>query len=230
MEYNTERPPLLLMEYGRNVQKLVDHIASIEDREARTAYAHTLIQLMKVLNPSVRENSDNPQRIWDHLYVMSNFELDIDGPYPKPDPESLNRRPEPMSYKETEVKYRNYGRNIELLVDKAMLLENDLEQISAFVHIGKLIKSFYSSWHKESVEDKVIISQLNHLSEGKVDLTETWLASGETLFNSQSNNTNANNNAGNNNPRSGGGGRSNRRNHNKGGGGRRNSGRSRRKN
>ncbi len=184
MDYNTERPPLLLMEYGRNVQKLVEYIANLDDKEKRTAYSHTLIHLMKVLNPAVRENSDNPQRIWDHMHVMSDFNLDIDGPYPNPDRESLNNPPQRMEYRSNEIKFRNYGRNIELLVEKAMNMEEELERFSAFVHIGRLVKTFYSSWHKESIEDKVIISQLKELSNGTVDLTEAWEASGETLFNS----------------------------------------------
>ena len=218
MEYNTERPDLLLREYGRNVQKLVEHISTIEDKQQRTAYAHTLIHLMKILNPAVRENSDNPQRIWDHLHIMSGFKLDIDGPFPKPDPDTLTRPPERMEYKGTEVRYRNYGRNIDLLVDKALETKDDLEQISAFVQIGRLIKSFYSSWHKENIEDKAIILQLKNLSRGKVDLTETWEASGETLFNSPSGggnnqgNQNSSNQQGNNSQN-----RSNRRQHNKGG-------------
>lgn len=184
MEYNSERDQLILMEYGRNVQKLVEYISTIEDKEKRTAYSHALINLMKMLNPSVKENSDNPQRIWDHLYVMADFKLDIDGPYPKPDPEVLFQKPEPLGYKTSEVKFKNYGRNIELLVEKAMALEDEEEQLSAFIHIGRLVKVFYSSWHKDSVEDEVIILQLKELSDGKIDLTEAWKASRGSLFNS----------------------------------------------
>lgn len=194
MEYNSERDHLVLKEYGRNVQKLVEYISTIEDKERRTAYAHTLINLMKMLNPSVKENSDNPQRIWDHLYVMADFKLEIDGPYPKPEPETIFQKPQPLEYKESEVKFRNYGRNIELLVAKAMEIEEEEEKLAAFIHIGRLVKTFYSSWHKDSIDDEVIIEQLKELSDGKIDLTEAMKNSKGSLFNSSDQASSSNSN------------------------------------
>ncbi|MEN7546765.1 DUF4290 domain-containing protein [Rapidithrix thailandica] len=163
MEYNTLKDPLLLKEYGRNVQKLVDYITTIENKNERTEYAHALVNLMKQLNPSVKENSDNFQRIWDHLYIMSDFTLDIDGPYPKPEREILERKPEKMFYKTNEVKFRHYGRNIELLLRDAKKIENPEEQKKAYVQVGKLMKTLYSSWNKESIENNVIYQHLEQL-------------------------------------------------------------------
>jgi hypothetical protein len=185
MEYNTEREPMLLMEYGRSIQRLAAYVATLENEEDRTGYAHTLINMMKQLNPAVKEISvDNPQRIWDHLHLMAGFQLNIDGPFPAPSAEELNKRPQPMPYPKADVKYKNYGKNIELLVAKAMEIEDEQERLSAFVSIGRLVKSFYSSWHNDSIDDAVIIEHLREMSGGAVDLTEIWEDSNQTIFNS----------------------------------------------
>ena len=182
MEYNTQKEHLILKEYGRNVQKLVAYISTLENKEERTAYAHALISLMKALNPSVKENSENPQRIWDHLFVMSNFDLDIDGPFPMPTPEILNKRPEALTYRTDEVKFRHYGRNVELLVKAAIAIEDPDEQYQACIKIGKLMKSFYASWNKEIIEDLTIVAHLKLLSQGQLDLTEKLKEANGHLF------------------------------------------------
>ncbi|MGB0522213.1 MAG: DUF4290 domain-containing protein [Flammeovirgaceae bacterium] len=182
MEYNTQKDQLVLKEYGRNVQKLVEYISSLESKEERTAYAHALISLMKALNPSVKENSDNPQRIWDHLYVMSNFKLDIDGPFPMPGPEVLNKRPEALEYRTDEVKFRHYGRNVELLVKAACKIEDPDEREAACIKIGKLMKSFYASWNKEVIDDLTIILHMKQLSNGVLDLSQQLEKANGNLF------------------------------------------------
>lgn len=182
MEYNTQKDHLVLKEYGRNVQKLVEYISSLEKKEERTAYAHALISLMKALNPSVKENSDNPQRIWDHLYVMSNFQLDIDGPYPMPETDVMHKKPLPLSYRTDEVKFKHYGRNVELLVKTACEIEDPDEQYQACIKIGKLMKSFYASWNKEVIEDLTIVIHLKQLSKGQLDLTQQLEEANGHLF------------------------------------------------
>ncbi|WP_020529262.1 DUF4290 domain-containing protein [Flexithrix dorotheae] len=181
LEYNSTKEPLILMEYGRNVQKLVKYISSLEDKEERSKLAHTLINLMKQLNPSVKENNDNYQRIWDHLFIMSDFELDIDAPYPMPDKEILISKPKKMEYKTTELRFKHYGRNIELLIAKAIEIEDVEEQERAILHLGKLMKSFYSSWNKENISDDVIVHHLYELSGKRIDYRPK-LKEGKVIF------------------------------------------------
>lgn len=169
-EYNTQKTALILKEYGRNVQKLVEYIASLPNKEDRTRYAHTLIGLMKQLNPSVREHNDNAQRIWDHLYLMSDFELDINGPYPVPETSIFHKKPKRMRYSIGEVTYKHYGRNVEILIKKAINIADKEEQQQAVVFIFKLMRSFYASWNKESVDDEIIIKHLKELSRGELSL------------------------------------------------------------
>jgi hypothetical protein len=175
--YNTMRGPLLLKEYGRNVQKLAEYIARHPDKATRTQMAHTLISLMKQLNPSVRENSDNAQRIWDHLFVMSGFTLDIDGPFPPPNPEDLSRKPLRMRYNNRQIRYKHYGSNIELLIRKALALQNPDERRAATIYIFRLMRTFYATWNKENIEDEVILEQIKLLSNGELEISAEILRS-----------------------------------------------------
>ncbi|SFE96069.1 DUF4290 domain-containing protein [Thermoflexibacter ruber] len=169
-DYNTQKTPLILKEYGRNVQKLVEYIATLSSKEERTRYAHTLISLMKQLNPSVREHNDNAQRIWDHLFLMSDFNLDIDSPYPIPERSILHKKPKSMTYRVGEVTYKHYGRNIEILITKAAKITEPEEKQQAMSFIFKLMKSFYASWNKETVDDITIANQLRELSKGQLSI------------------------------------------------------------
>jgi hypothetical protein len=173
MEYNASRDQLILKEYGRNVQKLVDYITNLTDKSERTRLAHTLIYLMKQLNPSVKEHHDNPQRIWDHLYVMSDFKLDIDGPFPKPDKSILEQKPLTMPYSTGEVKFKYYGKSIELLIHKALKIEDKELKTSAFGYIARLMRSFYATWNKENFDDSIILEHLRYLTENKIPFDNT---------------------------------------------------------
>lgn len=169
-EYNTDRVHLILKEYGRNIQKLVDYLSTIEDRKKRTEQAHTLIELMKQLTPAHKDNAESPQKMWDDLYIISDFKLDIDGPYPVPEREMLERKPDKVPYQFNRIKYKHYGMNIELLIKKAIEMEGEEEREAAIVYIGKLMKSFYSTWNKDFVEDGVLVKQINQMSDGKLNI------------------------------------------------------------
>jgi hypothetical protein len=169
-EYNTQKSALILKEYGRNVQKLAEYIATLPSTEERTRYAHSLINLMKQLNPSVRENNDNAQRIWDHLFVMADFNLDINGPYPAPERSILHKKPRKMQYALGEITYKHYGRNVEILIKKAINTADKEEKQQAVVFIFKLMRTFYASWNKESVEDEVVAQHLHQLSKGELSI------------------------------------------------------------
>jgi hypothetical protein len=169
-EIGINSSPLVLKEYGRNVQKLVKFVTNIEDKEARTSASHTLISLMKQVTPTLRETPENEHKLWDDLFVMSDFKLDIDSPYPKPEPEILSRKPKKLKYNQHRIKYKHYGQNILLMLEKASDLEDEEEKKAAIAHIGKLMKSFYNTWNKENVDDIVILDNMRELSKGKLDM------------------------------------------------------------
>lgn len=170
MDYNTSQPPLILREYGRNVQKLVGYLKTIEDRDKRTAYANTLISLMRQVTPSFKETQETEQKLWDDLFIMANFDLDIESPYPVPEPEVLTRKPKRLDYQSNQIKYKHYGRNIELLIKEAAAKEDPQEREEAIIYIGKLMKSFYGTWNKEVIDDSVILENIKTISDGELDI------------------------------------------------------------
>jgi hypothetical protein len=172
-EYNTQKSALKLKEYGRNIQKLVDYVLTIEDRETRTKYALTLIELMKQIVPSVKDGPEYAQKLWDDLYLMSDFSLDVDSPFPLPEKDLLGKKPKRLSYNKEEVRFKHYGKNIEYLIKKAINLEDPAEKEAAIIYIGKLMKSFYMSWNKEVTDDAVIIENLKQLSNGQLYIDPT---------------------------------------------------------
>ncbi|MDF2156780.1 DUF4290 domain-containing protein [Algoriphagus sp. CAU 1675] len=157
-----------MKEYGKNIQGLVDHICSIEDREKRTQSAYTVVEVIKQLNPSLKQEND--QKIWDDLYIMSDFKLDVDGPYPMPEKELLGKKPLPIGYPKGEVKFKHYGRNIEKLIEKAIEIEDDEEQEAAIIYIGQLMRSFHSTWNRDNFDDGIILDDIKTLSKGKLHI------------------------------------------------------------
>ncbi len=158
------RPPLILKEYGRNMQKLVEYIKSIEDKEKRTESAYVLIELMKLINPDAKNAQETTQKLWDDLVIMSDFDIDLNSPYPFPDRDILFKKPQRLGYKTSEVKFKHYGRNIELLIKKATEIEDPEEKEAAIIHIGRLMKGFQISWNRDNIDDAVIIKDLEKLS------------------------------------------------------------------
>lgn len=159
---------IILKEYGKNIQRLVTHVAAMEERERRTQSAYTLVELIKQLNPQLKLESD--QKLWDDLYIMSDFTLEIDGPYPEPEKELLGKKPKPIGYPIGEVKFKHYGRNIEKLIEKAVELENDEEQEAAIIYIGQLMRSFHSTWNRDNFDDAIILDDIKTLSKGKLHI------------------------------------------------------------
>ena len=171
MEYNTQRGLIILKEYGRNVQKLVDYIRSIPDKKKRTDMAYTLIELIKQLAPIAKEAPENPQRNWDDLYIIADFNLDLDSPFPVPDRAIVFKKPTRMTYPQTDVKYKHYGKNVERLIKEASKLENPEEREESVIYIGKLMKTFYSNWNKESLDDGVIVKDIRNISNGTLNMS-----------------------------------------------------------
>jgi hypothetical protein len=169
-EYNTQREGIILKEYGRNVQKLVNYIRTIPEKEKRTKMATTLIELIKQLAPVVKEPHENPQRMWDDLYIIADFNLDIDNPFSTPDRTILFKKPRKMEYPQSDVRFKHYGKNVERLIKEAVKKEDPTEREEATIYLGKLMKTFYSNWNKETLDDSVIVKDLQIMSQGKLTL------------------------------------------------------------
>jgi len=168
--YANEQETVTFREYGRNIQNMARHLLTIEDREKRSRMAITLVELMKQLNPVVGEPNDYYQKLWDHLYVMTGMELDIDGPFPKPDDEILVKKPQTVPYRTTDARFKHYGRSIELLVQQAIELPTEEERENASIYLCRLMKMFVLSHSKDLVDDSVVIENLKKLSNGKLIL------------------------------------------------------------
>lgn len=169
-EYNSQREPIILKEYGRNVQKLVNYIRTVPDKQKRTQLAATLIELIKQLAPVAKEAQENPQRMWDDLYIMADFNLDVDNPFTTPDRTILFKKPKKMEYPQNDLRFRHYGKNIERLVKEAVKKEDPKEREEAAIYLGKLMKTFYGAWNKETLDDSVIVKDLQIMSQGKLTL------------------------------------------------------------
>ena len=188
-DYNTSRKKLILPEYGRNVQKMVEHTMGIEDREERNKAARTLIAIMGNLNPHLRDQGDYKHKLWDHLAIMSDFKLDIDSPYEKPLPEKLAEKPKAVSYSQERIRYKHYGKYIEMMVQKAVELEEGEEKEFLIRLLANHMKKAYLTWNRENVSDEQIFSDLKELSKGKITLQTEDFKLSETkdiLFKSRS--------------------------------------------
>jgi len=170
MDYNTSRSKLVISEYGRNVQKMVEHAIALEDREQRTRLATLIVNVMAQLNPAIRELHDYKQKLWDHLHIISDFSLDVDSPYPIPDREKLETRPERLHYYSNGIKYRHYGKHIENIIKNVIVLEDGPKKDEYIRLIANQLKKSYLNWNRESVTDEVIAAHLADLSEGKLIL------------------------------------------------------------
>jgi hypothetical protein len=148
----------------------VNYIRTIPDKEKRTQMATTLIELIKQLAPVAKEAQENPQRMWDDLYIMANFDLDVNNPFTTPDRSILQKRPRKMEYPQSDVRFRHYGKNIERLVQEAMKKEDPQEREEATIYLGKLMKTFYGNWNKETLDDSVIVRDIANMSKGKLTL------------------------------------------------------------
>jgi len=171
-DYNTQRKRMALPEYGRNVQKMVDHIKTIEDREERNRASRTIIQIMGNLNPHLRDEGDFKHKLWDHLALIANFDLDIDSPYPTPQREKFIEKPNQIPYKQGDIRYLHYGRIIELMIDAASEMPDGGEKEYLTTLIVNQMKKAYVTWNRSQVADEVIIGDLKLLSGGKLKITD----------------------------------------------------------
>ncbi|WP_338378344.1 DUF4290 domain-containing protein [uncultured Flavobacterium sp.] len=173
LEYNAERSHLIIPEYGRHLQKLIDLATAIDDREERNKAAKYIIDVMGTLNPHLRDVPDFQHKLWDQLFIMSDFKLEVDSPYPIPSREVLNQKPERLAYPQNFPKYRFYGNNIKYMIDVANKWEEGELKNALIIVIANHMKKCYLSWNKDTVEDSAIFNHLYELSNGKIDLRKS---------------------------------------------------------
>ncbi len=172
-DYNTTRPALLYSEYGRNIQNMVKYIKTLESKEERNKHAQAVIDLMGFLNPHLRDVADFKHKLWDHLFIIADFDLDVDSPYPIPSKESLDTKPKRVPYPLNKIKYKHYGKTVELMIEKAKEITDEPERKSQMVaSIANFMKMSYVTWNKDTVSDDTIISDLKLLSKGELVLEE----------------------------------------------------------
>lgn len=173
MDYNTTREPLRMPEYGRSIQSMAEQLLKMEDDAARLKNAEAVIDVMAILNPQLKLTEDYRHKLWDHLYVMTDFKLEVASPYPKPDPEELRKRPTPLPYPAKPIKHRHLGGNIEELLKKAAA-EMDPEKREGFTqHIAYFMKLAYAQWHKDPVHDDMIKGELAQITNGALQYEPT---------------------------------------------------------
>lgn len=172
MEYNTQRPPLILPEYGRNIHKMVDYLKSIHDRELRNNMAKSLIDIMGNMNPHLRDVQDFKHKLWDHLAIMSDFELDIDWPYPLPDRKEKEQPPDSLIYSDPYFENKHYGKNLQNMLKKIDEYEDEETRSMLLEQLANHMKNAYVNWKKENVNDEVIFQDIKDITNGKIDIPE----------------------------------------------------------
>lgn len=197
MEYNTERAKMAIPEYGRNVQRMIEFAISVKDREERNRVARAIISVMGQLNPHLRDVTDFKHKLWDHLFIIADFKLDVDSPYPIPNAATFKTKPDKVSYPDNKIKYRHYGRILEKIIQKAVEFEEGDEKKVLTEMIANSMKKSYLTWNRDSVTDDVIIEQLRELSKGQLKLdpnAKLVQASDIPVVRQQQNNNNKNKN------------------------------------
>lgn len=170
LEYNTERTKLIIPEYGRHLHKMIDQALSCNDRNERNNIAKAIIGVMGNLNPHLRDVPDFQHKLWDQLFIMSDFKLDVDSPYPLPSKEEFSQRPDKLNYPQNFPKYRFYGNNIKRMIDVAIDWEEGEMKKQLIYVIANHMKKCFLNWNKDTVEDDVIFGHLLELSEGNLIL------------------------------------------------------------
>ena len=173
MEYNTTRNGLAMREYGRHIQKMIEYLLTLDDEEKRQKNAQALIELMGFLNPHLKNVEDFRHMLWDHLFFISDFKLNVRSPYPIPTRETLKSKPEPLHYPKRYPKFSHLGKNLELVINKALAEENPDKRLGFANSIAYYMKLSYSNWHKETVHDDAIQSELNGITQGQLEFTNT---------------------------------------------------------
>lgn len=184
LKYNTEREKLIISEYGRNIQVMINHLMEIEDRKKRTEAAHFVVNVMAQMNPQVKESNDYIHKLWDHLYIISDYKLDVDGPFAPPQQGIITVKPEHVGYQKNDIKHGHYGHYVGELLKKIEEIEDEQKKEILLIAMANQMKRDYLNWNRETVNDALILDDLQKLSGDKFSIpTEIKLASTNEILN-----------------------------------------------
>ena len=205
LQYNSDRPDLIIPEYGRHIHLMVEQIIDIKNKDERNKKAKAIIDVMGNLNPHLRDISDFQHKLWDQLFIMSNFKLNVDSPFEKPEAELLSKKPKPMDYPNNPPKYRFYGSNLKKMIDAAIKWEEGEMKDALVFNIANHMKKCFLNWNKDTVDDNIIFDHLKDLSQGELSIKEELLplTSTDVLLKMKSKNGNGPRNKSMNKPRKG---------------------------
>ncbi len=172
LEYNTEREKLRMPEYGRNVLKMVEDVMAVEDRDERSRQAAAIVKVMGILNPQVHQEENWEHKMWDHLFIISDFKLDVDSPYPMPSPGDMHTEPMPIPLQKKPVKASHYGRNIESIIDLTASLPEGEQKTAVIRALANYMRTQYLIWNKDSVADETIFNDIEKLSDYRLKVPE----------------------------------------------------------
>jgi hypothetical protein len=190
LEYNTQQELLIFSEYGRNVQKMVAHICTIKNRDERNKAAQAVVQVMGTLNPHLRDIVEFKHKLWDHLFIISDFKLDVDSPYPIPSRAKLESKPEKVDYPATKIRYKHYGKYVEGIIQEAINVEEGEKKTYLVELVANLMKRQYLNWNRDTVNDELIFQHLTELSKGKLKVKENFTLRHSSEFVMRNNNVN----------------------------------------
>ena len=186
MEYNTEREKIVISEYGRNIQVMIRHLMDIEDRKQRTEAAYFIVNVMAQMNPQVKESNDYMHKLWDHLHIIADYKLDVDGPYPVPTPEMQKKKPEHVGYQKNNIRYGHYGQYIYDVVKKVKEMEDGPKKQAILINIANQMKRDYLNWNRDTVNDLLILDDLYKISGEEIALPmDTKLIPTNEILNKQ---------------------------------------------
>lgn len=168
LEYNATREKLIIPEYGRNIQKMILHLQTVEDKDKRTRMAHIIVDVMAQMYVQPKEAGDYRQKLWDHLHIISDFKLDVDAPYPPPNIETLNRKPGRVPYASGGIRYSHYGKHIQAIIEKVAEMEDGTDKDVLTRIIANHLKKSYLNWNRDSVSDDLILKHLEELSKNRI--------------------------------------------------------------
>ena len=188
MEYNTEREKIVISEYGRNIQVMIRHLMEIEDRKQRTEAAYFIVNVMAQMNPQVKESNDYMHKLWDHLFIIADYNLDVDSPYPAPTPEMQKKKPEHVGYQKNNIRYGHYGQYIYDIVKKVKDMEEGPKKQALLINIANQMKRDYLNWNRDTVNDLLILDDLYKISGEEITLPmETKLIPTNEILNKPQN-------------------------------------------
>ena len=170
MEYNTQRPEMILPEYGRNVQNMIAYAMELGSKEERNSAARAIIEVMGQLNPHLRDVDDFKHKLWTHLFVMSDFQLDADSPYEMPTRETLAKKPDLMTYPKSKIRFGHYGKYTERILDQIVEEKDEKAQEYLKLTMGNFMKKQFLAYNNDAVENNLIAQQFSDLSGGKLKL------------------------------------------------------------